>query len=166
MDVMRMAAAIAMLLMTSAEEPVEQQGALRTPVPCSVKRQRRCCGDGTCNGPETVVSCPADCPGVATEKMCGEEPHSDTGGFAVVFGINHRAGSAQDCCDKCREHAANPRNAKRPCNSWVFCPMPICWGLDTGWNHTFGECCIFARTRTVVVRSCATENPPFESLRE
>ena len=22
----------------------------------------------------------------------------------------------------------------------VFCPLPICWGLDTGWNHTFGEC--------------------------
>ena len=27
-----------------------------------------------------------------------------------------------------------------PFLSWVFCPLPICWGLDTGWNHTFGEC--------------------------
>jgi hypothetical protein len=42
------------------------------------------------------------------------------------------------CCDKCQEHAA--KHAKRPCTSWVFCPLPICWGLDTGWNHTFGEC--------------------------
>jgi hypothetical protein len=67
-------------------------------------------------------------------------PHSDTGGHAVVFGINHRAESAQDCCDRCAAHAKNPKNAKRPCNSWVFCPLPICWGLDTGWNHTYGEC--------------------------
>lgn len=77
---------------------------------------------------------------MTTDPKCGEEPHSDTGGFAVVFGINHRVESAQACCDKCTEHAANPRNAKRPCNSWVFCPLPVCWGLDTGWNHTFGEC--------------------------
>ena len=27
-----------------------------------------------------------------------------------------------------------------PCNSWTFCNAPVCWGLDTGWNHTFGEC--------------------------
>ena len=58
----------------------------------------------------------------------------------MVFGINHRTASAQECCDKCQQHAAHPRNKKRPCNSWVFCPLPICWGLDTGWNHTFGEC--------------------------
>ena len=68
-------------------------------------------------------------------------PHSDTGGHAVVFGINHRAQSAQDCCDRCAAHAQNPKNAKRPCNSWVFCPLPVCWGLDTGWNHTYGEWC-------------------------
>ena len=121
------------------EETVEQPRAGMV-VPCGGKRQRRCCGDGVCNGPETLEACPADCPGVTTDKMCGEEPHSDTGGYAVVFGINHRAASAQDCCDKCRQHATNARNAKRPCNSWVFCPLPVCWGLDTGWNHTFGEC--------------------------
>lgn len=27
-----------------------------------------------------------------------------------------------------------------PCNSWTFCGYPVCWGLDTGWNHTYGEC--------------------------
>ena len=100
----------------------------------------RRCGDGRCGKSEDPVSCPEDCPGVTTDAQCGEEPHSDTGGDAVVFGINHRTDSAQQCCDKCRAHAANPRNSKRPCNSWVFCPLPICWGLDTGWNHTFGEC--------------------------
>ena len=83
-------------------------------------------------------------PGVTTQPVCGEEPHSDTGGAAVVFGINHRAASAQDCCDLCQAHAAkakaNGRGKRMPCNSWVFCPLPICWGLDTGWNHTYGEC--------------------------
>ena len=98
------------------------------------------CGDRKCDAAEDPISCPEDCPGVTTSGICGEEPHSDTGGYAVVFGINHRAASAQDCCDRCQAHAANPRNAKRPCNSWVFCPLPVCWGLDTGWNHTYGEC--------------------------
>ena len=83
-------------------------------------------------------------PGVTTQPVCGEEPHSDTGGAAVVFGINHRAASAQDCCDLCQAHAAkakaNGRGKRMPCNSWVFCPLAICWGLDTGWNHTYGEC--------------------------
>ena len=23
---------------------------------------------------------------------------------------------------------------------WTFCGLPVCFGLDTGWNHTFGEC--------------------------
>lgn len=98
------------------------------------------CGDRKCEPPETIATCFEDCPGITTQPVCGEEPHSDTGGAAVVFGINHRATSAQDCCDRCQAHAAKPKNKKRPCNSWVFCPLPVCWGLDTGWNHTFGEC--------------------------
>ena len=85
-----------------------------------------------------VCAAAAEGPGVTTAPICGEEPHSDTGGAAVVFGINHRTSSAQECCDRCQEHAKKTK--RRPCNSWVFCPLPICWGLDTGWNHTFGEC--------------------------
>ncbi|KAL1514694.1 hypothetical protein AB1Y20_003781 [Prymnesium parvum] len=107
---------------------------------CSARRRAHCCGDGRCEGPETTANCMADCPGITTTSVCNEEPHSDSGGSAVVFGINHKTSSAQECCDKCMDHAAHPRNQKRPCNSWVFCPLPICWGLDTGWNHTFGEC--------------------------
>ena len=34
---------------------------------------------------------------------------------------------------RCREHAASGR--KPPCNSWTFCGLPVCWGLDTGHNH-------------------------------
>ena len=102
-------------------------------VPCTVELSKRCCGDGKCNGPENESNCLADCPGVTTDEMCGEEPHSDRGGRGLTFGVSHRAKSAQDCCDKCKAH---PKH----CNSWTFCGVAVCWGLDTGWNHTFGEC--------------------------
>ena len=52
--------------------------------------------------------------------------------------MGHRAKSAQECCDKCTAHSKSGR--KPSCNSWTFCGYPVCWGLDTGWNHTFGEC--------------------------
>ena len=98
------------------------------------------CGDGRCEFPETMATCMADCPGVTTPKMCGEEPHSDPGGYAVVWGASHKKASAAECCDACAVHAADPTN-KRPCNSWVFChSLPYCWSLDTGNWHGFGEC--------------------------
>ena len=77
-------------------------------------------------------------PGVTTPAICGEEPHGDPGGEAVAWGITHRATSAADCCDKCTAHAK--LNPKKPCNSWSFCYLPVCWGLDNAHNHTFGEC--------------------------
>jgi len=52
------------------------------------------CGDGRCEPPETSTSCGADCPGVTTPPQCGEEPHSDPGGHAVVWGASHKVGSA------------------------------------------------------------------------
>ena len=77
-------------------------------------------------------------PGVTTPAICGEEPHGDPGGEAVAWGITHRATSAADCCAKCTAHAK--LNPKKPCNSWSFCYLPVCWGLDNAHNHTFGEC--------------------------
>ena len=83
----------------------------------------------------------ADCPGVTTPPQCGEEPHSDVGGSAVVWGASHKKDSAAQCCDACAAHAADPKNARKPCNSWVFCyTYPQCWSLDTGNWHGFGEC--------------------------
>ena len=80
-----------------------------------------------------------DSPAVRSRVMA--EPHSDPGGFAVVWGASHKTSSAADCCKACAEHAANPKNKKRPCNSWVFCnTSPQCWSLDTGNWHGFGEC--------------------------
>jgi hypothetical protein len=106
---------------------------------------RSICGDGVCDATETVQSCFADCPGVTTPAVCGEEAHSDPGGNVpkgALFGMDPRAkaASASECCARCMEHAADPAHSAQPCNSWTFCPLPICWGLDTGWNHTFGEC--------------------------
>jgi hypothetical protein len=99
------------------------------------------CGDGKCESPaEDALDCLADCPGVTTPAMCGEEPHSDPGGEAVAWGITHKTASATECCERCSAHAAKPANAKKPCNSWSFCPLPQCWSLDTGHRHTFGEC--------------------------
>merc|ERR1712216_551353 len=63
--------------------------------------------------------------------------HSDRGGRGLTFGVGHRTDSAQECCDKCK---ALKEHEKGPCNSWTFCGLPVCWGLDSGWNHTFGEC--------------------------
>jgi len=100
---------------------------------CTVEKSTDCCGDGICNGPEDANTCMADCPGVITDATCGEEPHSDRGGRGLTFGVSHRAKSAQDCCDKCKAHP-------KGCSSWTFCGYPVCFGLDTGWNHTFGEC--------------------------
>jgi len=126
--------------------PYEAQGAVR---PCGGKWQKRCCGDDKCNGPETFLTCPADCPGVTTPPTCGEEPHSDVGGMAVVWGSSNIKRSAAECCDACAQHAANPSH-KRPCNSWVYCPAETrdllpngrgyCWSLDTGNWHGPGEC--------------------------
>ena len=91
------------------------------------------CGDGRCEPPETPDNCMADCPGVTTPPQCGEEPHSDVGGSAVVWGASHKKDSAAQCCDACAAHAADPKNARKPCNSWVFCyTYPQCWSLDTG----------------------------------
>ena len=100
------------------------------------------CGDFKCEPPETLASCPSDCPGVTTPAQCGEEPHSDPAGEAVAWGSapENRVNSAAECCDRCAKHAADPKHAKRPCNSWVFCYMPQCWSLDSGNTHTFGEC--------------------------
>ena len=99
------------------------------------------CGDGRCEAPETPDNCMADCPGVTTPAHCGEEPHSDVGGSAVVWGASHKKDSAAQCCDACAAHAADPKNARKPCNSWVFCyTYPQCWSLDTGNWHGFGEC--------------------------
>ena len=152
------------VLLTPASDGSKRLGAAAVQagvVPCNAKHESNCCGDGKCTAPENEITCmgacaapptactgvctvphavlsrcacgtAADCPGVITDETCGEEPHSDRAGKGLTFGVSHRAKSAQDCCDKCKANA-------RGCNSWTFCGYPVCWGLDTGWNHTFGE---------------------------
>ena len=96
------------------------------------------CGNDVCEPTESLVSCPADCTVATTPQMCGEEPHSDPQGNAVVDGRNHHVKTPAECCEACAAHAQ--KNPKRPCNSWVFCPLPHCWSADNGNTHLFGEC--------------------------
>jgi len=116
------------------------------------------CGDGRCEPPETMVDCPADCPGITTAPECGEEPHSDPAGEAVAWGSapEHRVSSASECCARCKAHAADPRHASKPCNSWVFCYLPHCWSLDSGNVHTFGECWLKWQVRTAGLKVSCT----------
>lgn len=102
-------------------------------VKCSESVNKHCCGDSICAGSEDQNNCLEDCPGVTTQPMCGEEPHSDRGGRTLQFGVGHRAGSAQECCDKCLAHAKSGRQP--PCNSWTFCGYP---GTNTVANA--GDC--------------------------
>ena len=102
---------------------------LHGPAPCTQQRPfpEQCSPDGLCH-PDN-----RECPPVTTELSCGEHPHSGRDGQLLNWGLTYRVGSAQECCDRCKVH---PRH----CNSWTFCGLPVCWGLDTGHNHTYGEC--------------------------
>ena len=65
---------------------------------------------------------------------CGTEAHADYDGTrAWNWGLDQsqHVGSAAACCAKCQEHGR--------CNSWVFCPEPVCYAPDAH-KHTFGEC--------------------------
>ena len=65
---------------------------------------------------------------------CGTELHADYDGTrAWNWGLNkdQHVESAADCCAKCKAHAQ--------CNSWVFCPEPVCYAPDAH-KHTLGEC--------------------------
>ena len=128
--------------LSSSSPPPSPSSALLPP-PSQQQQQRQStgsprCGDNKCEPPETIETCFADCPGVTTPPTCGEEPHSDPQGNAVVDGRGHHKKNAGECCEACQAHAA--KNPKRPCNSWVFCYMPHCWSADNGNTHLFGEC--------------------------
>lgn len=111
--------------------------------PCSNAPLPELCRDGLCH-PDNEA-----CPPVTTELSCGEHPHSGRDGSLLTWGLSFRAASAQDCCDKCKEHP-------KKCNSWTFCPLAVCWGLDTGHNHTFGESLASQRAR---LRAHVTSTP-------
>mmetsp|Transcript_50051 Transcript_50051/g.160158 ORF Transcript_50051/g.160158 Transcript_50051/m.160158 type:complete len:172 (+) Transcript_50051:262-777(+) len=69
---------------------------------------------------------------------CTWTNHLDLDGEAVVWGMNHKTDSAEECCQRCKDF--KPRGGK-PCMMWVWCgdPSGVCWSMDI-WNHTTGEC--------------------------
>ena len=107
--------------------PVTTAAVLQGPAPCIALPLPEICSNGSCH-PDN-----SQCPPVTTEPSCGEHPHSARDGHVLTWGLSYKTASAQACCDRCKQHASG-------CNSWTFCALPVCWGLDTGHNHTFGEC--------------------------
>ena len=78
---------------------------------------------------------------VEVDETCHGEASLDLDGPALTWGLNHKASSAQECCDACKAQAktAREKGEAKQCNSWVYCPLPECWAPDV-WNHTKGEC--------------------------
>ena len=71
---------------------------------------------------------------VAPTDACGTELHADYDGTRVWnWGLDksQHVADATACCAKCQAH--------QHCNSWVFCPEPICFAPDAH-RHTYGEC--------------------------
>ena len=97
------------------------------PAPCAQARLASVCRGDECH-PNNEF-----CPPITTDASCGEVPHSGRDGHVLTWGLSYRTPSAQECCERCKQHPGH-------CNSWTFCGLPVCWGLDTGHNHTFGEC--------------------------
>ena len=62
---------------------------------------------------------------------CGTELHADYDGTrAWNWGLDRsqHVDTAAACCAKCRAHGR--------CNSWVFCPEPVCYAPDAH-RHAF-----------------------------
>ena len=97
--------------------------ALDGPAACTLRPlSQKCNGNNECHPDNT------NCPPVTTDVTCGEVPHSGRDGKVLTWGLSYKTTSAQQCCDRCKSHTH--------CNSWTFCGLPVCWGLDTGHNHT------------------------------
>ena len=61
---------------------------------------------------EGTARCGASCHALARTELHGG---------VVKWGEQNLKADASACCRDCAEHAADPKNAKRPCNVWVYC---------------------------------------------
>ena len=80
------------------------------------------------NGTAALVSSDAL---ASVDASCHAEDALDLDGPAVRWGLDFKVANAAACCAACKEI--------EKCNSWVFCPLDVCWAPDI-WNHTRGEC--------------------------
>lgn len=67
------------------------------------------------------------------DASCHAQLHTDYDGPALTWGLDFKTKTAQECCDECKKRRA------QGCNSWVWCPDPLCWAPDIH-NHTQYEC--------------------------
>lgn len=56
----------------------------------------------------------------AADKKCYFYEHTELWGDVVVWGSTLKVDTAQECCDKCRNHKVNGPD-ELDCNVWVFC---------------------------------------------
>jgi preprotein translocase subunit YajC len=78
------------------------------------------------------------------EQIAWIEKHASYDGLAVRWGIGHKAATAEECAQKCREHVpgrgGGPFN-DLPCNAFAWCDIAndICFEPDAH-VHTAGDC--------------------------
>ena len=67
------------------------------------------------------------------DASCHAQAHTDYDGPSLTWGLDYKLPTAQACCNACKQRRAEG------CNSWIWCPEPLCWSPDV-WNHTQFEC--------------------------
>lgn len=103
------------------------------------------------------------------DPVCGIQEHSALGddgpGTPLSWGMSFHTATAEECCSACVAHAAErantseskcvgPRCRKRrrqlPCNSFNFCPEPMCWANDVNSRSCASKLAEVTRRRTAV----------------
>lgn len=88
------------------------------------------CGDGLCNGVETFVACPGDCPAPATEN-CSNTTDDDADGLADCDDPDCKVGGScglnSETCDNGVDDDADGKvDCVDPdCLGWASCPAPV-----------------------------------------
>eukprot|EP01065_Artemidia_motanka_P018772 TRINITY_DN22127_c0_g1_i1.p1 TRINITY_DN22127_c0_g1~~TRINITY_DN22127_c0_g1_i1.p1 ORF type:complete len:286 (+),score=52.32 TRINITY_DN22127_c0_g1_i1:67-924(+) len=73
-----------------------------------------------------------------SERVCHIRNHTDYDGYAVVWGLQHKTDTAEECCERCKQYSPRPPD-NYPCNVWVWCGRPKCFA-PAAHRFTFGQC--------------------------
>ena len=104
------------------------------------------------------------------EQVAWLEKHASYDGLAVRWGIGHKAGTAEECAQKCREHQPGRHGgpfSALPCNVFVWCDVSndICFEPDAH-VHTAGDCWLkFSEApESVEVNQRGSNDDPFDGF--
>ena len=104
------------------------------------------------------------------EQIAWIEKYASYDGLAVRWGIGHKAATAEQCAQKCREHVpgrgGGPFN-DLPCNAFVWCDIAndVCFEPDAH-VHTAGDCWLkFTEVpENVEINQRGANDDPFEGF--